>query len=85
MTEAGLLRIALSAEPDVAAAHRLARRPKRLVEIWTTGRRSASASMITTGSPSAKLGSTSARAARSSFRTRFASTQPVMRIRDSSL
>ncbi|HEU4757944.1 MAG TPA: glycosyltransferase family 2 protein [Agromyces sp.] len=41
MTEAGLLRIALSAEPDVAAAHRLARRPKRLVEIWTTGRRSA--------------------------------------------
>lgn len=44
-----------------------------------TGRPSANASMITVGSPSAKLGSTSARAASSSRCTCSPSIQPVMR------
>ena len=46
-----------------------------------TGRPRAIASMITTGSPSAKLGSTSARAASSSRRTPWLSRKPVIRTR----
>jgi len=48
------------------------------MKVVITGRRKAIASMMTTGSPSAKLGRTRARAARISSRTRSPATQPVM-------
>ena len=51
------------------------------MDVAITGRPRAIASMITTGSPSAKLGSTSARAASSSRRTPRLSRKPVIRTR----
>ncbi len=50
------------------------------IYVLSTGRRSAMASMITTGRPSAKLGSTRARAARISVRTALLSIHPVIRM-----
>ena len=49
------------------------------MKVLMIGLRSAIASIITTGRPSAKLGCTSARAAEISSRTCRSSTQPVMR------
>jgi hypothetical protein len=48
-------------------------------KVLTTGRASASASMIATGKPSAKLGSTRAFAPWISLRTASPSIHPVMR------